>query len=300
MRNKAVELQQFLLNNPYDMLCLSETWLDELSSDDMVSVSGYKFERKDREANGGGVGCYIKDKYTYVRRFDLESDEIELMWLEIKQVNTKSLFVGVTYRKLSQDSSFFNILEGEIKRVLSISNNVILLGEFNCNMLTENGLSKTIKDLCILFQMRQIIDQPTIINPYSSTLIDLILTSNPEVIVQSGVQPIGFSDHSLVYVVMKGNCRLLEPKISTIRSFRSFDADNKTKKLNEVDWENIFSEDVHIDELWNEFKEFFTNLSDKHAPFISVRRKRQGAPWITNEYIALARDRDYHKKKKII
>ena len=58
----------------------------------MVSVSGYKFERKDRGANGGGVGCYIKDRYTYVRRFDLESDEIELMWLEIKLVNTKSLF----------------------------------------------------------------------------------------------------------------------------------------------------------------------------------------------------------------
>ena len=102
MRNKAVELQQVLLNNPHDILCLSETWLDEHSSDDMVSVSGYKFERKDRGANGGGVGCYIKDRYTYVRRFDLESDEIELMWLEIKLVNTKSLFVGVTYRKPSQ------------------------------------------------------------------------------------------------------------------------------------------------------------------------------------------------------
>ena len=156
MRNKAVELQQFLLNNPYDILCLSETWLDEHSSDDMVSVSGYKFERKDRGANGGGVGCYIKDRYTYVRRFDLESDEIELMWLEIKLVNTKSLFVGVTYRKPSQHNSFFNILEGEIERVLSISNDVILLGDFNCNMLTENGLLRKINDLCISLQMRQL------------------------------------------------------------------------------------------------------------------------------------------------
>ena len=297
MRNKAVELQQYLLSNPYDVLCLSETWLDEHLSDNMVSVNGYKFERKDRGSNGGGVGCYIKDKYTYVRRFDLESDEIELMWLEIKQVNTKSLFVGVTYRKPSQHNSFFDILEGEIERVMSISNNVILLGDFNCNMLTENVLSRKLNELCISLQMRQIIEQPTRTNPYSSTLIDLILTSNTEVIVQSGVQPIGFSDHSLVYLVMKGNCRLLKPKISKIRSFRAFDADNFKKDLSEVDWEKIFSEDVHVNEHWNIFKEIFTNLSDKHAPFISVRRKRQGAPWITNESITLARDRDYHKKK---
>ena len=41
----------------------------------------------------------------------------------------------------------------------------------------------------------------------------------------------------------------------------------------------------------------FTILCDKHAPFIPVRKECNGVPWITDEYIALARDRDYYRKK---
>ena len=32
-------------------------------------------------------------------------------------------------------------------------------------------------------------------------------------------------------------------------------------------------------------------------PFVSVRKKLKSSPWITNEYLALSRDRDYHKRK---
>ena len=38
-------------------------------------------------------------------------------------------------------------------------------------------------------------------------------------------------------------------------------------------------------------------LSDKHAPFVSVRKKRNGVPWITEEYIKLARERNFYRKK---
>ena len=31
----------------------------------------------------GGVGCFIKDNISYVRRSDLEESELEIMWLEI-------------------------------------------------------------------------------------------------------------------------------------------------------------------------------------------------------------------------
>ena len=38
-------------------------------------------------------------------------------------------------------------------------------------------------------------------------------------------------------------------------------------------------------------------LSDKHAPFVSVRKKRNGVPWVTEEYIKLARVRDFYRNK---
>ena len=45
------------------------------------------------------------------------------------------------------------------------------------------------------------------------------------------------------------------------------------------------------------FKLKFMALSDKHAPFVSVRKKWNGVPWITEEYIKLARERDFYRNK---
>ena len=264
----------------------------------MVTIPGYKFERLDRNGcNGGGVGCYVKDKHTYVRRSDLESTDLELLWLEVKRVNSSSLFIGIVYRKPDANTSFFNTLEENIDRVMAVSNNVMILGDFNCNMITNNSLSKKVNELCSFTQMEQIVKEPTRVTPHSSSLIDLILTSSTISTVQSGVQCIGFSDHSLVFTVLKGKCQTFSPKISKIRSFRSFDEVKFKKDLSELDWSEIHSNDCSVQRMWDCFKSKIQSLCDKHAPFISVRRKCNGVPWITDEYIKVACERDFYRKK---
>ena len=57
--NKVADLQNWLSNNPYDLLGLSETWLTEDHSDSLFSIKGYKIERRDRRTHGGGVGYFI-------------------------------------------------------------------------------------------------------------------------------------------------------------------------------------------------------------------------------------------------
>ena len=71
LKNKTADLEQFLRSNPYDLLGISETWLDADISSDTISIDGYKFERLDRNTLGGGVSCYINERYTYIRRKDL-------------------------------------------------------------------------------------------------------------------------------------------------------------------------------------------------------------------------------------
>ena len=44
--NKVADLQNWLSNNPYDLLGLSETWLTEDHSDSLFSMQGYKFEER--------------------------------------------------------------------------------------------------------------------------------------------------------------------------------------------------------------------------------------------------------------
>ena len=53
--------------------------------------------------------------------------------------------------------------------------------------------------------------------------------------------------------------------------------------------------DVEI--LWGEFKEKFLLICDKHAPYISGRKKSNPVPWINDEYLSIAHQRDYIKAK---
>ena len=297
LKNKTADLTLFLKTNPFDFLSLSETWLNTDIPNNEVSIDGYKFERLDRNSLGGGVGCYINNKHLYMRRKDLESSNFELMWLEIKRLNSNSLFVGIIYRKPNAEASYFDGLEENIDKVYSISNNVLVLGDFNSNMSTNNVLSKRINDFCIGTSMTQLIKEPTRITPHSSTLIDLILVSNTIPVARSGVQCVGFSDHSLVFLVIKGKCPSLLPKISTFRSFRAFDEEKFKEDLSQTDWTEFYSKENDLEGMWECFRSIFLSLSDNHAPVKTVRRKRFGVPWITEEYIQIAREREYYRKK---
>ena len=108
----------------------------------------------------------------------------------------------------------------------------------------------------------------------------------------SRVQTAGFSDHSLVFVVIRGQCYSSVPSVSKFRSFRSFqlefrvyfhqhfneDAFNEDafqedfkEDLRNIDWSEFDQDHASVDELWNSFKSIFNHLSDKHAPHITVR-----------------------------
>ena len=97
------------------------------------------------------------------------------------------MFIGTVYRKPNATMSFFNVFEEVIDKVMSISNNVMIIGDFNCNMITNNSLSKKVKELCSTTNMKQLITEPTRITPHSKSLIDLILTSHTISTITSGV-----------------------------------------------------------------------------------------------------------------
>ena len=64
---------------------LSETWLDGSFGDGELVVTGYDILRKDRNKRGGGVAVYINQSIKYKHREDLECDEVEALWLEVKE-----------------------------------------------------------------------------------------------------------------------------------------------------------------------------------------------------------------------
>ena len=67
-----------------------ETFVNKAIDGTLLHIGNYTFERKDRDTCnqiethiGGGVLTYINDKINYSRIFDLETLDVESIWIEI-------------------------------------------------------------------------------------------------------------------------------------------------------------------------------------------------------------------------
>ena len=85
---------------------------------------------------------------------------------------------------------------------------IISLGDLNLNML-KPASSRPISNICQQYNLQQIVTEPTHFTETSNSLIDLVLVSNPESILSSGVgdpflgQEIRY--HCPIFVVFKYN-----------------------------------------------------------------------------------------------
>ena len=81
---------------------LSETHKDNSTPTQLFEIPGYTFINKNRDVGThAGVAVYIKDGIPFIRRTDLEINELECIWLEINFPNTKGFLISVWYQPLS-------------------------------------------------------------------------------------------------------------------------------------------------------------------------------------------------------
>ena len=82
-----------------------------------------------------------------------------------------------------------------------------ILGDLNCNLLQEKALfnvpTSKLNSIYELYQLSQLINEPTRVTLTTSSLIDHVVTNTPEKISHSGVVHTGISDHSLIYAIRK-------------------------------------------------------------------------------------------------
>ena len=75
-----------------DIICVTETWLNDRISDSIVNLPGFSIIRKDRlEYSHGGVCAYIKDGIEFKRLTEIESADHEVLWVEI---SSQSVYQG--------------------------------------------------------------------------------------------------------------------------------------------------------------------------------------------------------------
>ena len=144
-----------------------------------------------------------------------------------------------------------------------------------------------------MYQLSQLVDEPTRVTENSAALIDLILTNRPKNIVSSGVIHVGISDHSLIFAVRKFKFPKFSPTTKGVRNFKHFSVDDFRSDLLQVPWDMIFAlRDPNA--CWILWKSFFDEILNKYAPLYNKRIRSRQSRWITPAIKQLMRDRDFH------
>lgn len=142
------------------------------------------------------------------------------------------------------------------------------------------------------FHLEQIICSPTRITDRSTTLIDHILVNSKDKISQSGVIPMGLSDHFITYCTRRTQkIKFNEHNVVTIRSQKNYNKDNFINLLKMADWSGIF-ESNNVNEAWDNFHKTFTTLLNVVAPIKTIRIKQRTEPYITSEILSEIKYRD--------
>lgn len=80
------------------VITLAETWLNSTVEYGEIAIDGYQVMRKDRNRHGGGVLAFVPVSMKAVRRHDMESDGVEILWLELKPNKDRKVLMAVIYR----------------------------------------------------------------------------------------------------------------------------------------------------------------------------------------------------------
>ena len=93
---------------------------------------------------GGGVAMYIRNSLTFIRRNDLETDDAESIWIEMKYKQRQPVIIGSIYRPPSSPIDFIDKL-GDIyiiDRVSCECKETIVTGDFNYDVSGDDSSSR--------------------------------------------------------------------------------------------------------------------------------------------------------------
>ena len=203
-------------------------------------------------------------------------DNLETITVEITRPKAKPFLLNTWYRPPDMPVDVFTDYEILMQKMDHENKEIICIGDFNCDWLSpEKSETKKLSELANMFQLEQFIKEPTRITCQTRTLIDLVFSNRPETILKSGVDHVGMSDHSLVYVHRKISIPRKQPKITNTRQFKHYNIEAYKQDLAKV--------------LQNQ----------PQAPPVTRRVRSEHAPWLTSEIKRKIYDRDFLKEKPV-
>ena len=309
---KLSNLIAFNSTKKFDVICLSETFLNSetLSNDDNLMIPGYNFVRSDHPSNSkrGGVCIYYKSSLP-IKVLDInllqECINFELI------IGDKLCSFTVLYRSPNQTNDQFEEFLSNLELNLEFIANknpflVTMLGDFNAksqNWYNHGVTSPEGTDLDILtrqYGLKQVINEPTYLANNYMSCIDLIFTSESNLIMETGTFPSLHPKchHQIIYANFDLKIHYPPQYSREIWHYLDTNTNLIQQAINSVDWDTFLDlPDVNLQV--SRFNEVILNVMSNFIPHETIVCDDKDPPWVNQHIKRLLHDnRQIYKSLK--
>lgn len=280
--SKLEELRNIAMVSKVDVMCLSESWLNETVNDDLLQIESYKIVRNDRVGRiGGGILVYLKNNLKFrVLEMSGRESETEYILLEAA-INSEKILFGFFYNPPNVDCS--QLLSEKFSSLDYQYDNILLMGDFNTNMLNMNSEKRNrFEHFLRNMSFTCVGSEPTHFHRTGSTQIDLMITNDKSKILKFNQVSVPFmSNHDLLFTSIDIDyCCTVDP--ISYRDYACVDPANIIAFYNEIDWSSFYQMN-NPDLLVDFFTSNVKNLHDTCVPIKTFRKQRRYKPWFNSD-----------------
>lgn len=321
LRTKS-DIKKDISASSYDIICLSETWLNEDIDSSAYFDDSYTVYRHDKNYNtdslqrkrGGGCLIAIKAKISSIQLKNWE-DEIPLenVWVAVNLRGTKNrLLINVCYIEPSRPFSFYETYYTHVENKLCAQepqSEYIIMGDFNLpNIKWESSLNgamapityegRCAEELINLMTLTDLRQLNYLKNAMGRTL-DLALSNCNEISLSAtpALSKIDNFHPPFELELTNNKVKFLKAKKDTKLNYYKMEYNKVNDELANVDWQSALNcDNMDISSATSNFYNIINDIINRNAP--KIYPKTDDYPkWFTKELINLIKEKDSLRKR---
>ena len=218
-RYKYSFIRDIPIKQAVDYFAISESKLDDSFTNAKFHIPDFVCYRRDLTSSSGGLHIYVRADLPHRRlnHIEINNNGFESLCTEITIGNTKTVLCCV-YKHPKVTNDFFKQCMSKLgDAILQTYDDFVFLGDMNCCPTKSN----VIKDLCDLYDLKNLIKDPTCHKGATSTLLDNILVSNHRRYTGALNANFNLSDcHNLIGAATRRFAPIMKPREIFYRSYK--------------------------------------------------------------------------------
>ena len=285
LSNKIDEINLFLNEINFDVICFSEHWLDD-DKIKLVNLNDYKlgsFFYRDINRHGG-VAIFLKSNLDF-KAVNLQNYCVafEAEFCAIELTESKILIVSI-YRPCSGNfNSFLDTFESLLIFSSARYKSIILVGDFNTDFNLKTPNTTNLITLISSFNIHSTISVSTRVTPLTSSCIDNILTNMDMSEIQTGVLDPLLSDHYGQFIIINYESQSPKSDFYYRRLYTNSKFEDFKFSLKNINWTTIFESNSNASNMMDLFIQIFVSQIQCHFKLCKVSNESKSpvANWFS-------------------